>query len=100
VTVVGWTKEVGNCTGCLIIFSFTARDMFQFTLKNIIAAVGFFMVILTTISLPWLNGQGVFNINAASVSYATPINGTLNVDFPFYNLTQIRVSLAAFLLPI
>ena len=58
--------------------------------------VGFFITAGVTISLPWLNGQQVFDLYAASVSYAVPINGTMNVNLPFYNLTSIQVSLAAF----
>lgn len=60
--------------------------------------VGFLVTAGVTISLPWLNSQQVVNFYAASVSYADPINGTMNVNFPFYNLTVIQVSLAAFLL--
>ena len=71
--------------------------------RGLLLTIGAVLNILVFISLPILDGQKMDILNfimvyTGRIDFAVPINGTLNVVFPFYNLSTIYVSLAASLL--
>ena len=62
--------------------------------------LGVLMSFLVTLSLPFISSLGGVAVYIVEIDYEVPLNGELdeNSALVFYNLTRLRVSLAAFLL--